>query len=283
MRKALIVTICALFGVGCFFGGESDTSTTPEKKDSIAVLPKTPSVSPGLYAGDYAWIDSNKAEWESEFYLNSDGTFRLIGISANDALYDMRGKWAQHDSGLFFVKMNESWSRDGVFYDFTEVEDDTNSIRQVTDTSFIRREWTPLRQKPYWITYTKRSFPKVKEGEYSFVQNYPNPTPEDSLATIDVKFNIKLKGGDFLFSVVEDTLESFQASAEWAQVGSFLSTEKNLQRYAEDSTHAFPSAWDTVGGIILKRLRTVSDTSFHMWNSPTAFNPGSWDPYHRAH
>ena len=39
------------------------------------------------------------------------------------------------------------------------MEDDTNSVRDVTASGFTRNEWTPPRQKPYWInTGGKRIF-----------------------------------------------------------------------------------------------------------------------------
>jgi hypothetical protein len=283
MWKTLLALSFALAGTGCFFGGEGDTSTVPDKKDSVAVVEKTKLLSSGLYVGDYTWIDSNKAGLESEFILNQNGSFQLFWVSENEAVYNLSGSWAQVDSNLQFHKLTESWVRNGIFSNFTEIEDDTNSLVNITDSSFVRREYTPLRQKPYWITYTKKNYPSLKEGEYQIVKTYPNPTPEDSLAKLDVKFRILLKGVEFSLSVTEDTLESFQASGKWSQLGSFLTTENNLQRGLIDSTKSFPSAWDTLGGVILQRLRTVSDTSFHMWNPPSFFDTGSWDDYHRAH
>jgi hypothetical protein len=151
----------------------------------------------------------------------------------------------------------------------------SNAVRLVTDTSFTRREYSPVRQKPLWVTYTRRNYPALKSGAYLLVKTYP----QDSTTTLDVKFTITLDGSRFLFSVVEDTLESFQASAKWSQVGSFLATEENLQRQL-DTSRTFP-AWDTLGGLILKRLQTVSDSTFRMWSPQSFFDTASWDPYRR--
>ncbi len=275
MRKILFGLICTLVVTGCFFGGAGDSAITEVKKDTVVNLPKTKSLVPGLYVGDYTWIDSNKMGLESELNLQSTGEYQLSLIQVNEAVYNQKGTWALHDSSMHFENAEAAGGNGGFFYKYSKIENDTNSIRNITDTSFIRLEYTPLRQKPYWITYRKRSYPKLSFGYYQHIKSYQ----KDSVTTIDVKFNINLEGGVYKFSIVEDTLESFQIQASWRQIGTFLVTEKNLQREYVDSSKSF-SAWDTLGGVIMQRLRTVSDSSFQMWNPPgNPFDTGSWDKY----
>lgn len=273
MSKKILIAISALLTAGCFFGGESDapTSITADTKDTDTAKVKL--IKPGIYAGDYAWIDSNKAGLESEFILDSNGSFRLFWISENEAVYDQRGNWHQKDSNFFFNGATETWAQGGIFDNFTAIEDDTNAIVGVTDSSFRRREWTPLRQKPYWITYSRKTYPTLREGTYTLKRTYGS----DSDA-VDYMFTIKLKDKGFFFSVLQDdTLESFQDSATYYQIGSFLATDGNKQR-EPDSTNTFPD-WSPVQGTVLKRLQTVSDTAFSMWSPASFFEPGSWDPY----
>ncbi len=278
MRKTLFTVLCALaalaFG-GCLFGGEGDVATAA-KTDSTGTVAKIKKLTPGVYVANYPWLDSNMSPLESEFILDSNGSFRLFWIQDNEAFDDFQGNWSQHDSNLFFGNTKLGRAQNGIFHDFKAIEDDTNAVREVTDTSFIRREYAPVRQKPLWISYILRAFPALKNGSYLTVKTYP----KDSTSTLDVKFKITLDGSKYFFDVVEDTLESFQASAKWYQVGSFLATEENLQRQL-DSTMTFPAVWDTLGGLILTRLKTVSDTSFRLWSPETFYDTASWDPYRR--
>lgn len=279
MWKTPSSVLCALAFTGCltacFFGGETD-SATAAKTDSTIVVPTLKKVAPGVYAANYPWLDSTNSPLESEFILDSNGTYRLFWIQDNVAFFDIQGSWFQRDSNLYFTGIKQGRAQYGLFRDFKSIEDDTNAVRDVTDTSFIRREYAPVRQKPLWITYTKRNFPVLQNGSYRTVKTYP----QDSVTTLQVHFKITLDGSHYLFNVVEDTLESFQASSKWYQIGSFLATEDNLQRQL-DSTMAFPAAWDTLGGLILTRLKTVSDTGFGLWSPETFYDTASWDPYRK--
>ncbi|GEM_PF-2323576 len=276
MSHRIFVAISALFAAGCFFGGSEDTSTSvvidDKTKDS---LPKARPIVPGLYVGDYSWIDSGKAGLESEFLLDTNGAYRLFWISQNEAVYDQRGAWVQRDSSFFFTHTLETWASSGIFNNFTSMENDTNTVRNVTDTTFSRREWTPLRQKPYWIAYHKKSYPKLQEGIYQLTKIYGDSI--DTAGRTTYNFEIKLAEGKFTFTVRQDSLPSFQADAKYYQVGSFLATDENRQREV-DSTKQY-SAWSPIEGSILKRLQTVSDTAFTMWNPPSFFQAGSWDLY----
>jgi hypothetical protein len=277
MSNRILVALSALLAAGCFFGGQNESSTEPanDNPKTTDSLPKARMIAPGMYVGDYAWIDSNKHGLGSEFVLDTNGSFRLFWVSENEAVYDQRGGWLQRDSSFYFSNIQDTWVANGIFSDYKGMEDDTNSVRNVTDSSFTRREWTPLRQKPYWIAYKKMTFPKLKEGLYVLKKTYGN----DSDSTrVDYRFEVKLTSSDFDFSVTMDTLRSFEANAKYYQIGSFLATDQNRQREV-DSTNTLPSTWNPVEGSILKRLQAVSDTAFTMWNPPSFFEDGSWDSY----
>ncbi|MDB5102668.1 MAG: hypothetical protein JWP91_357 [Fibrobacteres bacterium] len=275
MSKRILLAFSALVAAGCFFGGQDESSTEPVKGNpkSTDTLPKARLIVPGMYVGDYAWIDSNKHGLESEFILDTNGTFSLFWISANEAVYDQHGRWVQRDSSFFFSGTTDTWVSSGVFSGFKDMENDTNSVRNVTDSTFTRREWTPLRQKPYWITYKRKTVPKLREGDYLLEKIYG----EDS-TKVTYKFEIKLDEGNFLLSVTQDTLMTFQADAKYYQIGSFLATDQNRQREA-DSAKLMPETWNPYEGILLKRLQTINDTAFTLWNPPTFFDSGSWDSY----
>ncbi len=274
---ALSATLAALIIAGCNLGGNDETKTqtvTDKGKDSVV---KAKLIKPGLYSGDYAWIDSNKHGLESEFMLGEYGAYRLFWISENEAVYDQRGKWKQVGTDFQFDSTTDAWVSSGVFAGFTPMENDTNAISNVTDSTFTRREYTPLRQKPYWITYHLKKYPPLTQGIYYLTKTYGDDTNK---VIYHFKITLNAKDSTFQFSVTEDTLESFQAQAKFYQVGSFMVTEKNEQREI-DSTKVFPSKWNPVDGAILKRLQMVSDTTFNMWNPPSFFEPGSWDIYNQ--
>ncbi|MDQ3000699.1 MAG: hypothetical protein M3Y08_05505 [Fibrobacterota bacterium] len=267
MSKTLLLSISALFAAGCFFGGEDDTSTAASQSKTL---------SPGFYVGDYAWIDSNKHGLESEFVLDTDGSYRLFWILHNDAVYDQWGSWLQRDSTVFLSLVEDAWLDGGVFDGFVPQEDDTNLISNITDTSFTRREWTPLRQKPYWITYHKSTAPRLHEGAYLLEKSYGEDADK-----VDYKFGISLTQNVFLFRVTTDSIETFQADARFYQIGSFVATVDNRQRTVDDSTKTFKDDWRNVDGAVLKRLKTVSDTAFELWNAYLGPN-GEWEPYRAA-
>lgn len=276
MSKRILLATFALSLMalaGCLGGDELATAPDPVK-DTTKTAPKIKLITPGSYQGDYAWIDSNKHGLESEFILDASGTYRLFWIADSEAVYDQRGNWHQADSNFYFSGVQEAWVSNGIFNDFASMEDDTNAVREVTDDAFIRREYTPLRQKPYWITYHRKAFPRLADGEYFLDKTFG--TDSDA---VTYHFKIKLDAGKFLFTVT-DTIENFQAEAKFYQVGSFLATEENQQREL-DSTNVNWDKWLPVEGTILKRVRAISDTSFNMWNPASFFEPGSWDHYAR--
>lgn len=247
----------ALSLAGCF-GGEDDSLTHPDKtpKDTV----KSSRLSPGFYVGDYSPFDSLK-EWNSEFTLNADGTYRFYWIRTNEAVEDIRGSWAHKDSNLYTTAVTESFLSRGVFGPGSPVEGDTNSIRDVTDSSFIRKEWTWIRQKPYWVTYRKKNLPRLQAGDYQYVQE----TAGDSVTPPKItRIKMSLAETDFRYTIT-DTLEYFQAEAKWYFIGTLLVTDANRGRDYDDSLKAF-GAWDTIPGSLIQRLQGVSDTGFQMWS-----------------
>lgn len=268
----------ALFGAGCFFGGEDDSALPiVEEPKTNDTLPKVRRIVPGLYTGDYSWIDSGRAGLESEFLLDTNGAYRLFWISKNEAVYDQHGAWIQKDSAFLFTRAEETWRQDGIFSNYAQMENDTNSLRNVTDSGFVRREWTPLRQRPYWIAYHRMTYPKLREGLYTHTESYTNTT-DSIIDTVIYDFSIELKAGTFVMTVDQDSKPNFQADAKYYQVGSFLITDENRNRQA-DSTRVY-SQWYAFEGNIIQRVQSISDTAFTLWNpSPSDLDSGNWAHY----
>jgi hypothetical protein len=279
----LLLAIGALFLAGCLFGGSDDSSTTPViPKDSTA----TRKIVPGLYVGDYDWIDSNRYNLQSELLMDAGGTFEHLFIYDDEAAYDHRGSWAQSGGDFFFSNIRFRESDGGVFDQTYDMEDDTNSVRDVTDSTFIRKEWTPLRQKPYWITYKKKAFPKLAEGDYyhhvldtfTIVADTSDTTGAvDTIKVVDNLYRFEIDRDSLLFSTTVDTLETYQVDATYRQLGSFLITEHHRIR-GKDSTNAFEE-WEPRDGIIIVRLKGISDTAFTLWTPPYSPEPNGYLPY----
>ena len=185
------------------------------------------------------------------------------------------GSWFQRDSNLHFSDVRESFVEGGLFYPGLEVEGDTNAIREITSTSFLRKEWTPLRQKPFWITYRKKSINTLDNGTFRFTREY---VVDDSTSST-VQINISLEGKGFAYDYVEsssgDTLDAFQAQATWYQIGSIFATEQNLGRSFDTSSACLQLRyWDTIPGTLMQRIKEVSDTAFQMWSPASFFTEG---------
>lgn len=284
MGKRLFILLCALAATGCFFGGENDAATeyplvARDPADTVPRVepPRVRFVTPGTYVGDYTWIDSNVYELESELVLEAKGTFHLGWIQKNENIITQNGEWSQRDSQFFFKSILETYvGSDSLFRFSDSLEDDTNLVRNLTDTSFLRLEWTPLRQKPYWIPYRRRIVPGLQEGVYILKKSYPDADGEK-----DYVFTIELKEDEFLLTVSLEGEGVHQSSARWAQVGSFLSLEE-LREHEADSTGAFPEEWRDIFGRTLKRLDAVSDTGFSVWTPTSARHPiGNWDVFRK--
>lgn len=261
----------ALSLAGCF-GGEDDAGTKPVNPQDTA---KIKTIKPGFYVADYTPFDTTR-RWESEFTLNADGSYRLYWILSNEAVGDFKGSWFQKDSALYFHTSGETYMNPntGFFAPHAAIESDTNALRDVTDSSFSRKEWTMLRQKPYWVTYRKQSTRQVGNGAYELRQDIKI----DSATNMVVKVRITLDAG-FLYSYKEDTVELFQADAKWYQLGSILGTEDNRGRDWIDSTKAF-GAWDSIPGSLLQRIR-VSDTAMEIWYPGGFSSAPRWDVYRK--
>lgn len=281
--RYVLCALGALFIAGCF-GGSDDASTTgPEKPEDSAATRK---IVPGLYVGDYDWIDSNQFNLQSEFLMDADGAFEHLFIYDDEAAYDHKGNWAQSGGDFLFSNIRFSESDGGVFGQTFEMEDDTNSVRDVTDSGFTRMEWTPLRQKPYWITYKRMAYPKLAEGDYYhhvldtfiIVADTSDTTGAvDTVKVVDNLYRFEIGGDSLLFSTTVDTLETYQVDATYRQLGSFLITEHHRIR-GKDSTNAF-EAWDPRDGTIIVRLKGISDTSFTLWTPAYSPEPFGFLPY----
>jgi hypothetical protein len=276
--------ICALSIAGCF-GGDNDSSTTgPETP-----MDTTRKIAPGLYVSDYSWIDTIRfAGMESEFLMDADGTFKHLFVYDDEAIFYHSGRWAQSGGNFLFTGILVSQTVHGIFDEFVPMEDDTNSVRDVTDSTFTRREWTPLRQKPYWITYKRKTdFPKVSEGAYyhhvydtiPIVRDTSDTTGAvDTFKVVDNLYHFEIGGGDSLeFSTTVDSLEIYQLGAKYGHFGSFLFTEEHRYREA-DSTHAF-GEWETGEGIIFLKLKEVTDTAFVLQTPLFSPEPDGFLPY----
>lgn len=294
MRIRLLVgtfvryALCALGALsiaGCF-GGSDDASTMgPEKPgDSTA----TRKITPGLYVGDYSWIDTTRfTGMQAEFLMDADGSFKHLFIYQDEAIFDHSGRWAQSGGDFIFTDIVVSESDFGVFDIPEPMEDDTNSVRDVTDSTFTRSEWTPLRQKPYWITYKRKTdFPKLSEGAYyhhvldtfTIAADTADTAAVDTIRVVDNLYRFEIGAGDsFFFSMTVDSSETYQLDAKYRQFGSFLVTEDHRDR-AKDTTDAF-GEWEPVGGTIFMKLKDVSDTAFVLQTPAFSPEPYGFLPY----
>lgn len=273
----LAVLGSALSLAGCF-GGEDDTPANPITPPDTTAKVQARKLSPGLYVGDYKPFSKDTTRrWESEFTLAPDGAFRFYWIINNEPIGDIRGKWFQKDSSIHFDGITESYvdQGSGFFGPGDTVEADTNSIRDITDSSFTRKEWTLLRQKPYWVTYRKKTFAPLSNGTFQFSKDFIQGND-----TTTVKIKISLDGTGFLYSFNEDTLESFQAQAKWFLLGSIFGTEENRGRSYEDSLKRL-GEWQAIDGTLLQRVQQVSDTGFEMWSPGNFISAGTWDVYRK--
>lgn len=278
-KAAVPLLVLAL--AGCF-GGADEEAGNPLKPGKGGEGSGSLLLSPGLYAADYSLLDSARQGWESEFTLDSSGGFRHILFVQNDPVGDTRGRWFQRDSSLYFSQVTESYMdpNSGFFPAGYSIEDDTNAIREVTDTSFIRKEWTLLRQKPYWVTYRKKSVGTLADGAYEYARDVVVPASDTGSDTVTVRVRLTFDGGGFLYSYDEGGQEIFQARARWFQLGTVLGTEENSSRSYIDSLDAF-GEWDSLPGALLQRIRMVSDTAFQLWSPGDFFTLPTWDEYRR--
>ncbi len=280
----VLCALCAPFLAGCIFGGSEDASTLGPEIDEVPEGTATRKIVPGLYLGDYSWIDTNRfAGTQSQFLMNADGTFEHLFIFRDDAIFDQSGKWTQKGGSFIFTDMAVSESDRGVFDYADSLEDDTNSVRDVTESAFVRSEWTPIRQKPYWITYKKAAeFPKVSEGAYyhhvvdTFIivadtsDSSGTPGAVDTVKIVDKLYRFEIGGGDSLhFSMTVDSVEVYQMDTRYRQFGSFLVTDNHRDR-EKDSTDTF-TEWQPKDGTIFMKLKEVSDTAFVL--QTPAFSP----------
>ncbi len=259
---------------GCFGGNDGDDDTAgPGGRSNLDKL------SPGLYLGDYspyASVSQLDGDLESEFLINADGSYRFFWFFNNTPVVESRGSWFQRDSNLHFNGSTEAYLDGSIFYPGLPIEDDTNTVREVTATSFIRKEWTPLRQKPLWITYRKQDANPLGDGSFRYSEDFV----VDSATTITYQVDIRLEdGGEYAESFLQkfkggDTLRAYLADAAWQQIGSVLIVENYTGRFFDTTTHAYSTERDTLPGALLQRIKDVSDSGFKLWT-------GTWDEYRK--
>jgi hypothetical protein len=270
MKKSLLgktLLVAAVLSVtGCFFGGSTDDNALTK-------------ITPGFYVADYSGVTNGQFNFETELSIVQDGTFRMFWLADNAPILDRAGKWGQGAyygrNSLHFFEGQNLWV--GQTDSLIPAPDDTDQIRDITPTSFVRLQWTPYLEKPLWITYTLKNYPVIKDGDYVFSE------AGDS-TRLPTLIKLSFKGSDFTYSY-SDTSEKYQATAKWFQIGTILATVQNKQKYFSDSLKAFPETWDStsLSPEILQRVSAISDKSFQMFNPPPPGIPdtGSWTVYTR--
>jgi hypothetical protein len=260
------LALAVLAATGCFFGGDDEKATGFAK------------VSPGFYVADYDAIpklpNGEPGNWRGlggEISLSTEGGFRMFWTFDTSLVYELRGKWGQKDFGLYFTDMMEMLlaqpdSMTPVF------EADTCEVMDVTANSFIRKEYTPLRQKPYWIKYTKADPPQVKPGTYRLTVEGDSTTPH---FTVTINFD----GQNFRYQE-RDTSVAFEFEAKWYQVGTVLATFENRRHFRNDSTGGF-GPWDSLTAEILQKVR-ISDDKVEIWSPPSGLFSGGWTTYSKV-
>jgi hypothetical protein len=269
MKKSVFL-LTTLLPLGCVLN-EDEKTPAPRK------------IAAGLYTGDYKWIDTSEAnKIESELFLDPNSTYRHTVTYDNDPIVGTRGEWEPRSASLFFSKIEQGRAYGGHFAAWVPLKGDealdTMPTRDVTDSTFVRKEYTGFRQKPYWITYTRRVSPRIPEGHFLYTDIYR----VDSVRTVENRMALRLEAGKAMFlSGFEDSLENYQAAATWSQAGSFLVYKDYRYRYYEDSLKAFTPNWDTIPGEIFSRVGAISDTAIQIWSPAQFIFPGHWDVYKR--
>lgn len=258
--KLLSMPLIACLALAGCLGGESEA---PPGEGKLV---------PGSYVGDYGYVpDSLRQGFEAELILDRDGTYRNIWIKDTEAVYDEHGSWSQDGRSLYLRNSTEDWADYRVFWEPKPIEDDTCSLVNPTDTSFIRNEWIPIvLRKRQWTEYRLRTYPKLADGTYSMSKTVDSVTR---------RFRITLDAGAYRGSVL-DSIEISQTEAHYYQVGSFLQVENSRER-ERDSTGTQWADWFDLQGHTLQRLRAVSDTGFDIWEPGSLFLAAGWDHYSR--
>lgn len=264
----MLTPLCLL---GCFMSNDDDPSSRRSK------------VIAGFYKGDYTWIDtSSRNTVESEFYLDPRGNYRMLTLLDNEAWFASRGVWKQREDAFFFEEIQATQPGSDPFFEWDTLKNadgqDTSEIREISDTSFVRKEYTVFRQKPYWIAYKKSTPEEIPEGHFRFSEM---SGPDSLRVQMRVELDLKPEGKFFL-SQFKDTLAIFQIEASWRQAGSFLDLTRYRYRNYVDSLKGFPPVWDTVSGEYFNRVGAISDTAIELWSPGSPFSRGRWDSYKKT-
>jgi hypothetical protein len=269
MKAYPLLALAPLFLPGCFLSSDEDP-------------PRRAQVAPGMYVGDYSWIDTSERNTvETEFSLESRGNYRILTLLDNEALFGTRGLWRQEADAFRLGEIQATVDGSQPFFEWKNLkggeEFDTTALRDVTDTSFVRKEYTIFRQKPYWITYTRRIHDAIPLGRYRFDFTYRIDT-----LTVQARYEIALKPeGGFSLREFKDTVAVFEVEAEWKQAGSFLAIQEYRYRQFADSLRGFPAKWDSVPGDYFWRVQGISDTAIDLWSPGSLFSRGHWDSYQK--
>ena len=149
-------------------------------------------------------------------------------------------------------------------------------------------EWTPLRQKPYWITYKgRKAFPKLAEGDYyrhvldTFTVAADTSDTTGAVDTVTVVDNL------YRFEIAEGIrCCSRRRSTPWRPTRwppPTASSDPFWSPSITASAKRIPptsfGAWEPKDGTIIVRLKDVSDTSLTLWTPAYSPEPNGFLPY----
>jgi hypothetical protein len=248
---------------GCIMGGDSDSDTANPEPTSKA------NINPGHYMGDFAAITPG-TQYEPEFVLRSDGTFRYIVSGTNEALYWLDGKWKSQTDSMYLQDIQESYGDFGRFETWQPIINDSSTIRQITDSSFQRLEYLPFAHdgagKIDWVTYRKVDYPTLKQGTFELREEM-----EDTV--VIVRFVLGSSNELSLESVRNDSLV-FRQTSKWSQQGTYL-VMNPVVFYEADSNQVF-TATDTVDMSLAYRVKDMTEDGIKIWNG------NNWDEFKKS-
>lgn len=262
MRLALLGLVF-IFSA-CIFGGDTDQNTGSAQGAEGVVLP-------GVYRGEYPDF-SQAFRIASYLVLDSDGTFRFVGVETNAPSFMAKGRWkVTADSMIWsgYITGRTSNGSDFSAWDST-LPADTAYLRNVKAGAFERQEIVsdslgdPLIR---WIQYQRLvPAPIVADGRYEYTEtfrSYPNTS-----TIFSSRYLVELsQGGIYRESYFVDGItESEFEGSYWTLAGSCLVVSQIRSHVYIDSLRTF-GEWSAAPPDYERvyELQNISPDSFQLW------------------
>jgi hypothetical protein len=262
MRLALLGLVF-IFSA-CIFGGDADQN--PGSNQGVAGT-----VLPGVYRGEYPEF-SQAFKIVSYLVLDSDETFRFVGVETDAPSFMAKGRWKViADSMIWNGQMS---SHTGNSYDFSAWDStlpaDTAYLQNVKAGAFDRQEivmdslGNPLIR---WVRYQQIvPAPIITGGRYEYLEtfrSYPNTSRIfSSRYLVEISQDGIYRESYFVDGAPESEVEG----AHWTLAGPCLIVSQIRSRVYIDSLRTFdewsmaPQDYERV-----YELQNISRDSFQLW------------------